>query len=337
MLQRVFVMCVVVFAAATAGAQPPPAIPAIPVPGAPVAATVAVPVAAFALQAPSAMGIVALDAVEAVRPVLNAPYSAEAVTEVVQHLADGNRIEQRTTATIARDSHGRIRREQNGLALGAFVTQSDSPLVTITDPASQLHTVLNYEQRVAYRTRAIAFATRADATAPRPRAEAARGTGDAGRRLSAAPRLQQEMAGVPWRAPGVSPDFGIRLELPPDLSNSSGAANATPGVRVEAPGVPDADVEVRTETLGVQIVEGVRAEGTRTTSTIPAGRMGNVLPIAVVSERWYSPELQVVVMTRRVDPRFGETVYRLTNIVRAEPPSDLFEIPPDFRVDQDAR
>ncbi|MBM3820352.1 MAG: hypothetical protein FJW14_15230 [Acidimicrobiia bacterium] len=45
-----------------------------------------------------------------------------------------------------------------------------------------------------------------------------------------------------------------------------------------------------------------------------------------------SPELQVVVMTRRSDPRFGETVYRLTEIVRAEPPAELFQVPADFTV-----
>jgi hypothetical protein len=32
-----------------------------------------------------------------------------------------------------------------------------------------------------------------------------------------------------------------------------------------------------------------------------------------------SPYLKVLVMTRRSDPRTGDTTYRLTNIVRAEP------------------
>jgi hypothetical protein len=68
--------------------------------------------------------------------------------------------------------------------------------------------------------------------------------------------------------------------------------------------------------------------------TVPAGAVGNQLPIEVVSERWYSPELQVIVETRRSDPRFGDTVYRLTNIVRAEPPSELFEVPPQFRIEE---
>jgi hypothetical protein len=88
----------------------------------------------------------------------------------------------------------------------------------------------------------------------------------------------------------------------------------------------------KAESLGKRNVEGVIAEGTRTTITIPAGEMGNDRPIEIVSERWLSPELQTVVMTRHNDPRFGETTYRLTNIVRAEPPRSLFEVPPDYQV-----
>jgi hypothetical protein len=38
-----------------------------------------------------------------------------------------------------------------------------------------------------------------------------------------------------------------------------------------------------------------------------------------------------VLITRR-DPRAGETVYRLTNIVRAEPPDALFQVPADYEV-----
>jgi hypothetical protein len=66
--------------------------------------------------------------------------------------------------------------------------------------------------------------------------------------------------------------------------------------------------------------------------TIPAGEIGNERPIQIVDERWYSPELQTVVMTKHSDPRFGETVYRLTNIDRNEPARALFEVPADFTI-----
>jgi hypothetical protein len=45
-----------------------------------------------------------------------------------------------------------------------------------------------------------------------------------------------------------------------------------------------------------------------------------------------SPDLKVLVMSKQSDPRFGETTYRLTNLTRAEPAPQLFEIPADFKV-----
>ena len=86
------------------------------------------------------------------------------------------------------------------------------------------------------------------------------------------------------------------------------------------------------EDLGRRTIEGVIADGTRTTTTIPAGQMGNERPIDIVSERWYSPELQVLVMSKDTDPRMGETTYQLINLSRAEPSPFLFEIPPDYQV-----
>lgn len=80
------------------------------------------------------------------------------------------------------------------------------------------------------------------------------------------------------------------------------------------------------------MIEGVQAEGTRTTVTIPAGQVGNERDINIVSERWYSPELQVTVLSKRSDPRTGESVYKLTNINRSEPLHSMFEIPPDYTV-----
>ena len=84
------------------------------------------------------------------------------------------------------------------------------------------------------------------------------------------------------------------------------------------------------EDLGRQNIEGVAATGSRSTTTIPAGAIGNLQPIQVVSEQWFSPDLQVLVMTKHNDPRSGETTYRLQSIVRAEPDRSLFTVPPDY-------
>ncbi len=92
------------------------------------------------------------------------------------------------------------------------------------------------------------------------------------------------------------------------------------------------DPGATTEQLGQKIIEGVPADGTRTTTIIPAGTIGNEQPIKVISEQWFSQDLQVLVSTRHSDPRSGETVYRLVNIVRGEQDRSLFEVPADYTI-----
>lgn len=89
---------------------------------------------------------------------------------------------------------------------------------------------------------------------------------------------------------------------------------------------------VTTESLGTQNINGVNAEGTRVTHTIPAGQIGNDQPIHIVFERWYSPDLQMVVKSTRSDPRFGTTTYTVSDIKRTEPAAAMFSVPSDYTV-----
>jgi hypothetical protein len=89
---------------------------------------------------------------------------------------------------------------------------------------------------------------------------------------------------------------------------------------------------VKTEALGRQTIEGVAAEGTRTTLTIPAGQMGNEQPLQTVVESWYSADLQTTVLSKRNDPLTGETITRYSNISRTEPAHALFEAPGDYKI-----
>ena len=91
------------------------------------------------------------------------------------------------------------------------------------------------------------------------------------------------------------------------------------------------DPQVKTESLGTRIIEGVQAEGSRTTRTIPAGAIGNTRPIETIDERWYSPELDLTIMSRHSDPREGETTFQLQNIQRIEQVRSLFEVPADYQ------
>ena len=106
---------------------------------------------------------------------------------------------------------------------------------------------------------------------------------------------------------------------------------AAEGPTIPRPVKPETSIgEKKSESLGKQIIEGIEAEGTRSTTTIAAGEIGNRLPIEIVDERWYSPELKTLLMSKHHDPRSGDTIYRLTNINRSEPDRSLFEIPSDY-------
>jgi hypothetical protein len=255
------------------------------------------------------IGLIAIEPFDFAPPVKDAPYTAEAITETTQVFADGNRIEQRTSATVARDRSGRIRRQQEAVVFGGLVAKSQGPLVTISDPAG-VHITLDPERRIAHRIKTPPLPLRGDFEVTVP-------PGGGGSQVARRGRFRFSI--------GDGPPAGLgqrRVEVGVERSDDAPAAGAPRGT------------DVRTEQLEARDIEGVRAEGTRTTITVQANTIGNQLPITIVSERWYSPELQVVVLTRRSDPRFGDTVYRLVNIVRGEPSADLFEIPSDYRIEE---
>ncbi|MBC7623918.1 MAG: hypothetical protein H7232_11070, partial [Aeromicrobium sp.] len=66
--------------------------------------------------------------------------------------------------------------------------------------------------------------------------------------------------------------------------------------------------------------------------TIPAGEIGNKNSISVTTETWTSPDLQLTVYSKHSDPRVGDTIYRLTNLKRAEPSLALFSAPDGYTI-----
>ncbi len=89
-----------------------------------------------------------------------------------------------------------------------------------------------------------------------------------------------------------------------------------------------------TSSLGSKEIEGVKANGERTTWTIEAGKLGNEKPIVITRDVWTSPDLMVTVLTRDADPRVGETTYRLANLKRGEPDPGLMRVPADYAVNK---
>jgi hypothetical protein len=90
--------------------------------------------------------------------------------------------------------------------------------------------------------------------------------------------------------------------------------------------------KITTVDLGTQEMEGVAVTGTRITMEYPEGLVGNDRPFSVVTERWQSEELRLLVLTKRTDPRSGESVTRVTNLDRSEPDASLFQVPADYTI-----
>jgi hypothetical protein len=117
--------------------------------------------------------------------------------------------------------------------------------------------------------------------------------------------------------------YAVNWVTPAGLSTSAGA------VRIPAPTPGSGPTE---ESLGTRQIEGVKATGRKSTTTIPAGQIGNDRPIVITDERWESPELKQIVRSLFHDPRTGDVEFQLTNINRREPPADLFQVPTDYTI-----
>ena len=102
------------------------------------------------------------------------------------------------------------------------------------------------------------------------------------------------------------------------------------GGRVEVRRKVGTSEQRKEEQLPSRTIEGVLAQGRRVTTTTVAGAIGNDLPIVVTYEEWTSPDLQLLVLTERKDPRIGDSTYRLLNIQRADPDPSLFQVPADY-------
>jgi hypothetical protein len=221
------------------------------------------------------------------------PYSATITNESVQTLADGNRIVQSGTGSVARDSQGRTRQDMSLPAIGNLSAAKAPHLVFIHDPVAQASYTLNLTDKTAHKM-------------PMPQAPPG-GPGPEGSNLFFV------QAGNVATAPGPLP-----APLPP-IAGGQVSMTAEQG-------------QVNTEDLGSQTIEGVPATGVRTTRTIPAGQIGNEKPISIVTDVWTSPDLKTIVYSKRNDPRMGEQTFQLTNITRAEPDPSLFTVPADFKI-----
>jgi hypothetical protein len=261
------------------------------------------------------------------------PYSARSITESTQMLADGNRITERNESVIYRDSEGRTRLEQTLGGIGPFQPDEPVTMINIHDPVADKSYMLDPADRIAREIPQFRMAIAHD------QMELAKAAGEA-RAV-----FETELA----KARGGE-TAAFNVAVPPPAPPGAGTASVTviqraqgeQGVRVftraERGVVLSPFPEGTTgayepaEDLGEQVLEGLLVKGTRMKDTIPAGTIGNDRQIDIVTERWYSEDINAMVLERHSDPRFGETTYRLVNVVRGEPSPDLFQVPQGYEV-----
>lgn len=273
--------------------------------------------------------------------VVGAPFSAEAISESLQVLADGNRIARSSSNKMYRDSKGRFRREgiaNPGTAFGAYFELQ--PTVLILDPVNGFKYFLNVDSKTIRRYTLRVPAQLSTTMQNLFTYQHGEGQDTAAARTEyheAVKKFREEM-----RARQAE-EYAGRVASPKAAGDHLAQAGLLTGqvaiagsalTKLETTGVYGLayKTDTKTESLGMQTIEGVEAEGTRTVTTIPAGAIGNERPIDIVYERWYSKDLQVIVSSRHSDPRFGDQTYKLTNISRANPDGTLFTLPADFKM-----
>jgi hypothetical protein len=284
--------------------------------------------------------VIAEIAASSERLVKGAPFSADAISESVQTLADGNRIVRSSTSKLYRNGEGRFRREMTGGSGGSLFTYA--PGVTLLDPAggfrymidSDLKTTRQVMVRPGSEVKIVSgqglSTTIGGSMAEKLKAEI-KAAAAAGATTVDGAVISEKLKFEIKTAVAAAPAIAARAVTGQILAEGLGGVGMGGGGMVYSTG-SHSKWETRTEELGTQNIEGVDAEGKRTITTIPAGAIGNERPIEITYEKWYSRELQLVVMSKHNDPRFGEQTYRLTNIIRSEPDPSLFTLPNGYKM-----
>jgi hypothetical protein len=253
------------------------------------------------------------------------PYSAESITESVQTLGDGTRIARNNASRTYRDSEGRVRKEMDLQTFGPNSPATGKKLITISDPVGGHEWILDSDNKIA---RKIAVPAMSDSVKEALKKHNVTGSGNVS---SSNARVM----------------VFERSQMITEEVKGAGAANVTIQSSGPMPGLGespmafnfnrDANADVKVEDLGTKTINGVACKGSKTTSTIPTGKIGNDRPIVSTRESWYSDEIEATIMYKTVDPRFGETTFMLRGIQKAEPATELFQAPADYKVEDSGR
>jgi hypothetical protein len=243
-----------------------------------------------------------------------APYSGEQITENTQMLGDGTRIHSESAMKVYRDSEGRVRRET-------------PDMISIFDPVAGVGYTLNPHTFTGSKMQ-VSVSVKGGPNSYSYSASASSADG----------KMAQVYIGTKTSTVTTT---GNKAEAGWDAVRGDGLGagfGAGSGVFYSAAGPNIAFSKAlklgKAESLGSQTMEGVSVQGERRTHTIEAGEIGNDRAISTIDEHWYSPDLQLDVMTKHSDPRTGEQTTRLVDIRRGDPDASLFQVPASYTINE---
>ncbi len=272
------------------------------------------------------------------KPITNAPYSAESVTESAQVLTDGNRISRKNTAAVYRDGQGRTRREESLPAMGS---EPSKKMVFINDPVAKLSYILDPDKKTARKipigNSNFSFVTSNSSKTTMSQSSQAVSTkitmNSNGEYVMEKRTRQPNGEETVERKTGSEAKAEVskmNLPIPPTPPTPPGAMSQHQAVQIHTANSTNSKVDQ----LGKRTIEGLECTGVKTTITLAAGTIGNERAIDTIQETWTSADLQTAIQTRRSDPRSGDTTFKLTNVRRAEPLKNLFEVPSDYKIEE---
>jgi hypothetical protein len=84
--------------------------------------------------------------------------------------------------------------------------------------------------------------------------------------------------------------------------------------------------------LGVRTIAGLDTTGTRETTTLNPGAVGNDRVFVTVREFWQAPQLGVNLLSSVDGPQTGRQTFTLSDVSLSEPDPALFELPEGYEV-----
>src|SRR5215467_15490922 len=146
LIRSLFLGCLLVLYAGSAGAQQAPP----PPPHGAAGLIQAGPEGEFPPPFGERMELLGFGGMHGGKVVTGAPFSAVAVSETTQTLADGNHISRKTQTNVFRDSQGRFRKEVTLSGFGPLATSGQpKSFVFITDPVAGRNFILHPDQKTA--------------------------------------------------------------------------------------------------------------------------------------------------------------------------------------------